>query len=189
MRRRARLPRLRSTEGGGWFGGGGSTSVTGIAATNVVQSEARASITDSDVTTTTGGDVTVSASNTATIDATAVNASTSGGTAVGVTLAFNSIGWEAQNILFNAIDTIIGDPAIADAFGADTGAGATAYLLDTEVDAAGAVNVLATAGASLTASIDNRSDSDASCINVEAEVAKPNLSYYTVSREAAQQLD
>ena len=37
-------------------------------------------------------------------------AGTSGDTAVDLTLAFNSIGWEAQNFLFNALDAIVGDP-------------------------------------------------------------------------------
>ena len=36
-----------------------------------------------------------------------------GGQAVGVTLAFNTLGWKPQNILFNALDALIGDTAIA----------------------------------------------------------------------------
>ena len=31
-------------------------------------------------------------------------------------LAFNSIGWKPSNILFNAIDAILGDPLISSAF-------------------------------------------------------------------------
>ena len=34
---------------------------------------------------------------------------------IGVTLAFNSLGWEAQNVLFNTIDALLGDPLIASA--------------------------------------------------------------------------
>ena len=54
----------------------------------------------------------------------------------------------AQNVLFNTIDALIGDPLIANAFGANTGSGATAKILDTVVDASGAVSVAATAARS-----------------------------------------
>jgi hypothetical protein len=32
-------------------------------------------------------------------------------------LAFNTIGWEAQNVLFNTVDALLGDPLISDALG------------------------------------------------------------------------
>src|SRR5204863_8345058 len=53
---------------GGLFGGGSETAVNALIATNVVQSAAEASITDSTVTNT-GGGVSVDAQNTATLEA------------------------------------------------------------------------------------------------------------------------
>ena len=51
--------------------------------------------------TTTVGDVVVHAENLSQIDAEALNSIESAGEGAGVTLAFNSIGWKSQNILFN----------------------------------------------------------------------------------------
>ena len=52
-----------------------------------------------------------------------------------MTLAFNTVGWAPQNILFNTLDTLLGDPTVADAFGNEEGAGARAYLRDSTVEA------------------------------------------------------
>src|SRR5436309_7047560 len=82
-----------------------------------------------------GGGVSVNAQNTANLEASALNAVTSGGTGVGVTLTFNTIGWALQNILFNTVDAIIGDPAISTAFGGEVPSGAKAYVADTAVNA------------------------------------------------------
>ena len=60
---------------------------------------------DSTVTTT-AGDVTVDAQNTSAITAEITSKTTSKGISVGVTLAFNTIGWDSQNILFNFADAI-----------------------------------------------------------------------------------
>ena len=69
------------------------------------------------------GDVVVEALNTSILDATSVNTATatteslgpgaSSGTGtqsdvIGITLSFNSIGWESQNFLFNTIDALFG---------------------------------------------------------------------------------
>src|SRR5207253_11150288 len=129
-------------------------AIEALIATNVVQSAADAHITGGSVTNAAGG-VTVDARNTATIDASALNAVTTGGTGVGVTLAFNSIGWKPQNILFNTVDAIIGDPAVSTAFNGEVPSGATAYIEDSTVDASGAASVTATAGASVTSEVKN----------------------------------
>ena len=64
------------------------------------------------------------AENLSQIDAQALNSIESAGEGAGVTLAFNSIGWKSQNFLFNLLDTLLGDPLIANAFGnAAAGAG------------------------------------------------------------------
>src|SRR5205823_5739059 len=137
-------------------------------ATNVGQSAAEAHVSGASVTTAASGDVTVQADNTATIDATTLNAVTSGGTGVGITLAFNTIGWKPQNLLFNLVDTIIGDPLIAGAFNGEVPSGATAFVHESTLDADGAVLVKATAAASLTSLVQNQtaaSSSDFSSAN------------------------
>src|SRR5262249_21971325 len=89
----------------------GSTSsspllVGGLIGTNLVQSAADAELRHSTVTTTGAGTdvggVTVDSENTATLSASTTNgaSSTGGGTVVGVTLAFNTIGWKSENVLF-----------------------------------------------------------------------------------------
>ena len=149
-----------STEGG-LFGGGSETAINALIATNVVQSDALAHVTGSTVTNT-GGGITIDADNTASIDATTLNATASGGTSVGVTLAFNSIGWLPQNILFNTVDALIGDPAISSAFNGLSPSGARAYALDSELDASGLVSVTATAAADLDSHATNDVSSSAS---------------------------
>src|SRR5262249_29099424 len=94
----------------------------------------------------------------ATLDASALNATTSGGTGVGVTLAFNSIGWKPQNILFNTVDAVIGDPAISSAFGGEVPSGATAYIDGGSVGASGQVTVGATSDDPITSTVQNQAD-------------------------------
>ena len=50
-----------------------------------------------------------------------------------VVLAFNSIGWKPQNVLFNAIDAIVGDPLISSAFNGQQPSEALAYIRDSGV--------------------------------------------------------
>jgi len=95
--------------GGSFYGTGTVFAVNGQAATNVVLSRADAFIRDSEITTNTG-DLNVEGTNTSTIDATVNSSTSTSDTGVGITLAFNSIGWQSQNLLFNALDTIIGRP-------------------------------------------------------------------------------
>src|SRR5690606_19672313 len=87
-------------------------AVAATIATNTVLSESRATLQNSNVRTQTGS-VVLDARNTSTIDATTLSAATSGGNSVGVLAAFNTIGWKPQNMLFNALDTILGDPLIS----------------------------------------------------------------------------
>src|SRR5438046_9781164 len=104
---------------------------------------------------TTAGDWTMDVCNAAALTADVVTAVTSGGVGVGVTLAFNTIGWAAQNVLFNTIDAIIGDPAIANAFGGNTGANATASITHSTVTASGAIGVTAEHATGLEATVGN----------------------------------
>ncbi len=71
-------------------------------------------------------------------------------------VAFNSIGWKPQNILFNALDAILGDPLLADeAFDGEQPAGAIAHLRDTTVLAGGDVVVEAISALTLNATAGN----------------------------------
>ena len=88
-----------TASGGSFYGTGSVQAITGQVVTNVVLASATAAITDSDVTA--GGDVDVTAANHAGIDATLLAATSSGDLAFAISLAFNSIGWHSQNILFN----------------------------------------------------------------------------------------
>ena len=60
-----------------------------------------------------------------------------------MTLAFNTIGWQSQNVLFNAIDALLGSPTLASAFGGENPSDATATMLDTVVNASGQLTVSA----------------------------------------------
>ena len=151
-------------------------ALNGLIGTNLVQSAASATLSKSNVTTTgTGvGGVTVDAENTATLTAMTTNAATassstgdvggggSGDTAVGVTLAFNTIGWESQNVLFNAIDALLGSPTIANAFGAENPSNATATMLDTTVNASGKLTVSALDGPTIASTISNTTEASSS---------------------------
>ncbi len=145
--------------GGSAFGAGDVIAVNGTIATNEILSKADAHVANSAVTTTTG-DVNVFGENISQIDATTKSATTSGDTGVGITLAFNSMGWRPQNVLFNTVDALIGDPVIAGAFGNDNvPAEVDAYILNTSVNSAGAVTVIANSAAQLNATVSNEATS------------------------------
>ncbi len=160
---------VNSSGGSSIDGQGDSLAVNALIATNVVLATALAEIADSDVTTT--GDVRVAAENIAQIDATTLATSLSAGQAIGVTLAFNSIGWNAQNFLFNAIDTLLGDPLIANAFGAQQAAQANAYIHDSTVHAGGAVDVHALDDALINAEVSNQSTANVVAITGSESLA------------------
>jgi len=135
-----------------------------------VLSTTDAIISNSNVTTT-GGDVTINAENTSLIDARTLSSTTSGDTGVGVTLAFNTIGWESQNVLFNTVDALIGDPLIANAFGNQSPADARAYIIDSSVDSAGAINLTAKSDMTLNAVVTNETTSAAYALKDASSLA------------------
>ena len=59
-------------------------------------------------------------------------------------LVFNTIGWRPSNLLFNAVDAILGDPLISTAFDGQAPFSATASIRGTHVAATGDVTVTAT---------------------------------------------
>ncbi|KPA11218.1 hypothetical protein MHK_008576, partial [Candidatus Magnetomorum sp. HK-1] len=147
-----------SSSGGSAYGSGTSLAINGIIATNLILSKSNAYITNSDITTTTG-DLTLDAQNNSSINAINKSVTTTGDTGVGVTLAFNTIGWEAQNILFQAIDAIIGTD-IGDEDPAET----KAYIEDTKLNIAGDLSLNAENKATLTANVSNAATSAASIL-------------------------
>ncbi|WP_075087534.1 hypothetical protein [Verrucomicrobium spinosum] len=85
------------------------------------------------------GDVSVTAENSVNLTAENANQVTSGDQGVGAMLAFNTLGYESQNVLFQTLDALLGteigdaDPSRADAL-----------LTNSNVTAAGDVTVEAT---------------------------------------------
>ena len=142
---RATADTTASSSGGSTFTGQGqSLAVNAIIATNRVLSSARAYAMSSTIAAL-AGDVDVAASNVAFIDATALSAVSTGSQAVGILLAFNSVGWQPANLFFAAFDAIVGDPLLQErAFQGEQPAETWAFLSDTPVVAAGAVRVSAT---------------------------------------------
>lgn len=139
-------------------------AINGTIATNIVQSSATATISDSDVTTT--GSVVVAAQNVSSIEAdTQSSAYTSGGDTAGVTLAFNTIGFGASNVLFNGIDALLGDDLISDAFGLRNPAMTQASIVNSDIDAKGDVSVTADNKAVIDASVGNESTSSSTSIS------------------------
>jgi hypothetical protein len=145
--------------GGSAWGSGSQLAVNGTIATNLVLSQSNASIVDSTVTSTGSGAIVVDAQNTSQIDAKTLSATSSAGKAVGVVLAFNTIGWESQNLLFNTIDALIGT-----SIGTADPAEVKAYILNSTVHAGGNLKIEALSDAQLNAEVDNQAVSTASGI-------------------------
>ncbi|MBA2349921.1 MAG: hypothetical protein H0V81_16715, partial [Solirubrobacterales bacterium] len=159
----ARATNTAEASGGSFYGTGTVLGGAGTMVTNLILSSAKARITDATVTVGAGG-VAVEARDTSLIDATVHTAATSGETALGFTLAFNTIGWKSQNVLFNLIDAIIGDPAIATAFGNSQPAETTARVSGSSLTSAGSIGISAHNAAQVNATISNAADSAASAL-------------------------
>ena len=163
---RAKIDSTVSSSGGNVMGKGQSLAINGNIATNAVLSAATAYLDSSDVTTD-SGDVAITADNTSDLIAETQAATQTGDTAVGIVMAFNSVGWEADNLLSNIINEVAnfddlvgsvpdtGNHAIGAAHAEDT----KAYIQDTHVASAGAVAVAATASGSIEATIGNSATS------------------------------
>ena len=128
--------------------------------TNEVVGSADAHILDSSVITNTG-DVSVVATNSDTIAATTKSAVTvggsGGGNAVGILMAFNSIGATVNNLLSLSVDAIAADNVL----GTSSPATTTAYIKDSNVSSHGALTVAATSTEIITATLGNDTTSDA----------------------------
>ncbi|ETR68439.1 MAG: hypothetical protein OMM_10525, partial [Candidatus Magnetoglobus multicellularis str. Araruama] len=174
-----------TSSGGSAYGTGESMAINGLIATNLVLSDSKAYITNSDITTTQDGDLILDAKNTSAIDAKIVSTTQSGDKAIGVTLAFNTIGWEAQNILFRTIDALLGT-SIGDEDTAQT----KAYIEDTTLTISGDVSITADNSALLNATISNAADSQASALyGAGGTAASAMLASNMVSSEAKAYID
>src|SRR6202035_5352543 len=140
----------------------GSLAANGTVVTNLVLAAAQASAQSAALSAGTGG-ISLNAQNSALIDATALvaSATTGGGAqhAGGLVLAFNSIGWQPENFLFNAVDALIGDTYLSS--GQPTNA--TAFIHDTTiVSDGGDLSVTAESAEQLNATVSNAASSTAS---------------------------
>jgi hypothetical protein len=149
-----------TANGGTAFGEDTSLAVNAVIATNLVLSTTNALIEDSSVTTTNSGDVVVNAENTALINARTLASTSAGATAGTGTLAFNTVGWAAQNLLFNTVDALLGSSAI----GTEQPVTASAVIEDSTITADGNVEVTATSEATIKALLSNESTAKSEAI-------------------------
>jgi hypothetical protein len=155
-----------------------ATGVNVVIATNLILGDARAFMDRVQLTTTASsaglGDVDVAAYNNARIAA-FVDSSVKASTAVGVTLAFNTIGYAPQNLLANIADSVLGtsfgDPMTASTIAGGTGNQITAAgRLSLTADWAGSINATVK-GAAVAISADIQSSDDQSAITIAPVVA------------------
>ncbi|MBF0462936.1 MAG: hypothetical protein HQL87_16320, partial [Magnetococcales bacterium] len=136
-------------------GGGDAPGLAagGVIATNLMLNSANAYILDSDVTTT-EGDLTVDGVNSGHIVAENKSAITSDGKAIGVTLAFNTIGWKPTNILFATVDALVGSRLAQ-----EQPSTVMAYVKDSNLEVAGAILVSGRSEAYILSHITNETSS------------------------------
>ncbi|MDZ4252170.1 MAG: hypothetical protein U1A72_06305, partial [Sulfuritalea sp.] len=171
--------------GGSAYGSGSTLAVNATIATNLILSQADAYIEGSSVTTTTTGDIVLDAQNTSQIDAKTLASTTSGGEAVGVTLAFNTIGWKSQNVLYNTIDALLGT-----SIGQEQSAQVQAYIKDSSITAGGDLTLMAFSEATINADISNQATSAASAlVNASGMSVGVVLASNMVSSEAKAYID
>ena len=148
-----------SSSGGSTLTGqGDSVAANGVLATNRILSNVLSTILASTIEVR-AGPVEVVAVNSSQITAETMAAMSSGAQSVGVELAFNTVGWGRSNLLFAALDALLGDPLISSAFGGSQPATTTASIVDSTVDATGGVHVSATSTAVIVARIGNEATS------------------------------
>ena len=119
----------------------------------MVLSSAQATLTEAELAT--GGSLTVNAENEAEILADNTATITSGGTAVGVTLAFNTLGWEPQNIFSKAADALLGGD-----IGTEQPVDVLARIENTVFDVGGDLTVTAAMTATIDATTSNEASSE-----------------------------
>jgi len=115
-----------------------------VFAGNVTQGNVEAYANKSSLTTTTSGDISVTAQNTSTTQATidaVVSSSSTDTRSVGRAIALNVVGYNVTDLLTKQVGDLLGDPSL---LGVNDQGGTLAYLTDTTVNTAGALTVTAT---------------------------------------------
>ncbi|MCP4887728.1 MAG: hypothetical protein GY904_14055, partial [Planctomycetaceae bacterium] len=150
-----------TASGGSAYGTGKVMAVNGVIATNIVLGSSLATIEDSTVgaSTNVGGNLDVVSINSAKINATNRSSINSGDEAVGVSVAFNTVGWQSQNLLANTLDTLIGTNV-----GTEDPANSVAKITNSTIRVSGDVVVSADNAAIISASLGNESTSAASAL-------------------------
>ena len=143
------------SSGGSAFGSGQSIAANGTIAVNTVLGDAIAYIEDSEIVS--AGTIAVDAKNTSRIEAETKSAINTGADAFGLILAFNTLGYEAQNLLFGTFDALLGFASNNSVFGNENPAKVSAYIRSSEVSAAGDLTVTADALAEIGARTSNSS--------------------------------
>lgn len=125
------------------------------------------------------GGITVSAVNNSSIAATSsTEVAIKEGGAYSFILVFNTIGYQAQNLLFNTLDdAIIGSDELGDAFGDATSASTSASITNSDIDATGSVEVAATTEGAISAVTGAETKSKATnTLAIAAKFGKSGLS-------------
>ena len=152
-----------SSSGGSVWGTGQSLTLNAIIATNLVLTDSRAYIEDSTIDSL---DLTVDAMNTSSLDATNSSLTESGAFALGVTLAFNTIGYDSVDVLRSSVDALLGTE-----FAGQTPAAVEAYIVRSTVNATGDISVTADMTATLNARLDASATSAATAFFGASAVA------------------
>jgi hypothetical protein len=180
----AKLDSYVESSGGSAFGTGTSLAVNATIATNLVLGGASADLLRS-VVDTLSGDALVRANNASEIEASNKSVTKSGDSGAGVMLAFNTLGWKAQNILTQSVDALVGT-----SIGTVETRSAVARVVDSTVTASGSVKVEAIQAAQLSADLSNDSTSAASALfNASSLAVSAVLAMNRVASEALATVD
>ena len=149
--------------------GGGAMAANGLIAVNLILSQVQALALDSVLVV--GKNLAVDASNDATIAATNTAITESSGTAVGATLAFNTLGWQSQNILFAAVDALLGT-----AIGTELPVSVRAEISGSSLNVGGDLSLSAVQVPQISATIENKVEATASGAAVSFVLASNMIS-------------
>ncbi len=143
---------------------GKSIAINGIISTNNVLGFATATVDDSNLTANALGtglasgknsNVSVLAQSTQAITAKIDADTIAKQAAAGITLAFNTIGLQGQNFLFNTVDALLGVDVSSSIYTRNTNAKVVATVNDSDIDISGDLTVSATASQTIKSEISN----------------------------------
>ncbi|MEM9643120.1 MAG: LEPR-XLL domain-containing protein, partial [Pseudomonadota bacterium] len=176
---------IESSGGSTLNGDGTSLAVGGVVAINTANASALAEIAGGADVTSTTGKVEVAAINQTKLTALLHGAISSGADAVGVYVAFNTLGYEQVDLGTATLDALVGTD-----FGAQTPSNTVARITDSNVAGATGVSVTALNSAELDAQIDNDASSSAAAFQgASAMSANGALASNMISGEAQAYID